>query len=189
MSLLVLGVPLPAPIPDPLLPRLMGLMRAAPAMLQTVVTGGGTAGGGAAAGGAGTAVVVPGTVVATAPAVMTVAPAMMAIMPGIALGILKALFIGIYHIFINIPDLQCILFFSAQITESLKKPEKKTPSYHHTPTYGHQQPSYDQYEQPSYGHDQYEQPSYSHDQYQQPSTSYGQEQYQEPSYGHNQYHG
>ena len=74
----------------------MGLMGAAPAILQTVVTGGGgTAGGAVAGGAAGGAAVVPGTVIATAPAVM--APAMMAmsgLLPGVALGILKAIFIG-----------------------------------------------------------------------------------------------
>jgi hypothetical protein len=86
MSLLVHGVPLPYPVADPLLPGIMDLMGAAPAVLQAVVTGGGTAGTGeaAAAGGAGTAVVVPGTAVVTAPAVMAAAPAMMAMMPGIA---------------------------------------------------------------------------------------------------------
>ena len=96
MSLFVDGVPLPSPVADPMLPGIMDLMGAAPAVLQAVVTGGGTAGtgGAVAAGGAGTAVVVPGTAVVTAPAVMTVAPAIMAMMPGIALGILKALFIG-----------------------------------------------------------------------------------------------
>ena len=74
----------------------MGLMGSVPAVLQTVVTGGGgTAGGAAAGGAAGGAAVVPGTVVATAPAVM--APAMMAmsgLLPGVALGILKAILIG-----------------------------------------------------------------------------------------------
>ena len=88
------GVPLPAA--DPLLPGLMEMMGAAPAVLQAVVTGGGGSAGGGAIGGIGSggAVLVPGTAVVTAPAVMTAAPAMMALMPGIALGILKALFIG-----------------------------------------------------------------------------------------------
>ena len=74
---------------------MMGLMGAAPAVLQAVVTGGGSTGGAVA--GVGGAAVVPGTVVATAPAVA--APAMMAmsgLLPGVALGILKAIFIGSY---------------------------------------------------------------------------------------------
>ena len=63
-----------------------------------MVTGGGTAGTGGAVAVAGTgtgAVVVPGTVVTgTTPAMMTMAPMMATMMPGIALGILKALFLG-----------------------------------------------------------------------------------------------
>ena len=69
----------------------MGLIGAAPAVLQTVVTGG-TA---CCPGPVGGAVLVPGTAVVTAPVVA--APAMMAMsamLPGVALGILKAIFIG-----------------------------------------------------------------------------------------------
>ena len=67
----------------------MGLIGAAPAVLQTVVTGGGVPGTVVTGGG------VPGTAVVTAPVIA--APAMMAMsamLPGVALGILKAIFIG-----------------------------------------------------------------------------------------------
>ena len=75
----------------------MGMMGAAPALLQGVVTGGtgaGAAGAGAGAGAVGGVAtgVVPGvaTGVVTTPAMM----AMSTMLPGVALGILKALFIG-----------------------------------------------------------------------------------------------
>ena len=98
MSILFLlspGSSLPAPSPDPMLANLMGFLGAAPAVLQTVVTGGtGVATGGAVAGGG----LLPGTALVTAPAV--IAPAMMAMssmLPGVALGIIKAIFIGKFH--------------------------------------------------------------------------------------------
>merc|ERR1719483_1124030 len=121
MSILFLlspGSSLPAPSPDPMLANLMGFLGAAPAVLQTVVTGGGGTGvatGGAVAGGG----LLPGTALVTAPAV--IAPAMMAMssmLPGVALGIIKAIFI-------------------AQLTKNLKKP-KKTPGYPPAPSYGYQ---------------------------------------------------
>merc|ERR1719320_114136 len=133
-SLALLASPilsLPAPYPNPLLGRMMG---AAPALLQGVVTGGtgaGAAGAGAgAAGGVATGGVATGVVPGVATGVVTT-PAMMAMstmLPGVALGILKALFI-------------------AQLTETLKKPEKSH-------GYGYPQPQSYGYEhqQPEYGH-------------------------------------
>ena len=50
-----------------------------------------------------------------------------------------------------------------QITESLKKPEKKVRNYHSPPGYGYHQPNYD-----SYGHESYHKPLYDqplHDDY------------------------
>ena len=84
-QLLVLAGPLLA---APLLPELLASL-GGPALLQTAVTGGGgTIGTGVVGGGMtglGTVTTVP---------MVTTAPMMAAMMPGVALGILKALFIA-----------------------------------------------------------------------------------------------
>jgi hypothetical protein len=131
VGLLVRGVPIPAPAPQPFLSNLLGLMGAAPSVLQTVVTGGGATGatGGAVIGSAGAAVV-PGTVVATAPAAMM---AMTSMIPAVlALAVIKAFVIGSFTFMQTYSSYQ--LLFTAKMVE---KPEK-TKGYPPPPSYGYQ---------------------------------------------------
>ena len=79
-----------------MIPPLPDLLSLSPALLQAVVSGGGTTGG-AATGGAtaatGGAAVLPGTVVTTTTPMMTTAM-MSGLLPAVALGIVKAIFLG-----------------------------------------------------------------------------------------------